>query len=190
MDDLQVTISYLELLPPIIGQKFLNKPEPQDYKIINHDQPEVRLFRHLYHGVGHEWGWYEQKYKQDSVIAERLRHPLNDFYLLVPKDKPIDLTSDQAISQIAGFLECDRRNPAAPNIHLFGLVKSAQGKGLGPFLLAAVLDELWQANPKPEKITVDTCTLDHPNALSHYLNLGFKLTHTQEKRIKRSLLQA
>jgi hypothetical protein len=42
---------------------------------------------------------------------------------------------------------------------------------LGPFLLNCAIDAAWSGGAK--KLTVNTCTLDHPKALGLYQRAGF-----------------
>jgi GNAT superfamily N-acetyltransferase len=70
-----------------------------------------------------------------------------------------------------GFCEFDRRE--FPNVELknFGLVSEAQGRGLGPWLLAVALLEQWESNPS--RIWLHTDTWDHPAAVRVYERAGF-----------------
>ena len=68
-------------------------------------------------------------------------------------------------------------------IQYFGLMPEFIGKGLGKYFLQWVIAKAWSYNP--EWIQLNTCTLDHPNALSVYKNAGFKEVRTeiQNRRI-------
>jgi GNAT superfamily N-acetyltransferase len=72
-----------------------------------------------------------------------------------------------------GFCEFDRG--AFPQIELtnFGLVPTAQGRGLGPWLLATALQGEWRSNP--DRIWLHTDEWDHPAARSVYERAGFRI---------------
>ena len=53
----------------------------------------------------------------------------------------------------------------------FGLFPQSIGKGLGKYFLQWSINKAWSFNPK--WIQVNTCALDHPNALPLYKKMGF-----------------
>ena len=55
------------------------------------------------------------------------------------------------------------------------------GKGLGKYLLNWAVDQAWSYGP--EKLTVDTCTLDHPRAIGEYQRAGFRPVKQVQKRM-------
>ena len=72
-----------------------------------------------------------------------------------------------------GFCEFDRG--ALPEIELknFGLIPSAQSRGLGPWLLLVALREEWKSCPT--RIWLHTDTWDHPAAIRVYQRAGFRV---------------
>jgi GNAT superfamily N-acetyltransferase len=72
-----------------------------------------------------------------------------------------------------GFCEFDRGE--FPHIELknFGLVPEAQGRGLGPWLLATALQSEWRSQPL--RIWLHTDTWDHPAAVLVYQKAGFRI---------------
>jgi len=78
-----------------------------------------------------------------------------------------------------GFCEFDRS--AFPEIELthFGLVVSAQGHGIGPWLLDVALRSEWESGAT--RIWLHTDTWDHPAALPVYLRAGFKVYDIREE---------
>ncbi len=78
-----------------------------------------------------------------------------------------------------GFCEFDRS--AFPEIELknFGLVPEAQGRGLGPWLLATALQGEWRSNP--QRIWLHTDASDHPAALHVYERAGFRIFEVREE---------
>ncbi|MEM9031109.1 MAG: GNAT family N-acetyltransferase, partial [Pseudomonadota bacterium] len=66
----------------------------------------------------------------------------------------------------------DLSAPSETDLAYFGLVPSAVGRGLGTYLLRTAILTAWSRDGL-EKLTVNTCTLDHPRALQHYQRNGF-----------------
>ena len=80
----------------------------------------------------------------------------------------------------AGFAEFVREEDYTEILY-FGLFNDFVGKGYGKQFLQEVISEAWSNNPK--WIQLNTCKLDHPNALLNYQKNGFVLQETKlEKR--------
>ena len=83
----------------------------------------------------------------------------------------------------AGFAELDFRGfPKVVDLSYFGLVPEFIGRRLGPWLLRWTIEAMWRRGPK--RITVNTCTLDHPSALPLYQRLGFTAYDRRESWIR------
>jgi GNAT superfamily N-acetyltransferase len=59
-------------------------------------------------------------------------------------------------------------------------VPGAQGRGLGPWLLATALHAEWRSNP--DRIWLHTDTWDHPAALGVYARAGFQVFDERDER--------
>lgn len=70
----------------------------------------------------------------------------------------------------AGFLELVLEDEYVELLY-FGLLSDFIGKGLGKPFLTWSIHKAWSYNPK--WIQLNTCELDHGNALSNYKKLGF-----------------
>ena len=53
----------------------------------------------------------------------------------------------------------------------FGMMEHAIGRGFGRWFLGAAIEAAWAYHP--ERVIVQTCTLDHPSALALYQKMGF-----------------
>ena len=53
----------------------------------------------------------------------------------------------------------------------FGLVPEFQGRGLAKFFLSEAIVTAWMSSP--EKVIIETNTLDSPRALQMYQRMGF-----------------
>ncbi len=117
-------------------------------------------YLHLYRRVGEPWRWDQRLLMAEGELAALLAGGSLDIYVLRDvQGEPL------------GFCEFDRRE--FPNVELknFGLVSEAQGRGLGPWLLAVALLEQWESNPS--RIWLHTDTWDHPAAVRVYERAGF-----------------
>jgi ribosomal protein S18 acetylase RimI-like enzyme len=72
-----------------------------------------------------------------------------------------------------GFCEFDRSEFPSIELKNFGMVSEAQGRGLGPRLLAVALHREWQSGP--HLIWLHTDTWDHPAAVRVYQRAGFEI---------------
>lgn len=167
-DTLSVTITHLELsarpartFPPL----------PEGARLERLTRPSVRFYRYLYDAVGRDWLWWERRAKTDAEIAALLHDPAVEVRVLTVDGEPM------------GFCELDFRVPEAPDLALFGLVPEATGRGLGPAMMGCVQDAVW-GRPETRRMTLNTCTLDHPKALAFYQGIGFRPVRTEDKVIR------
>ena len=70
-----------------------------------------------------------------------------------------------------GFFMIETKGETA-DLAFFGLVPEAVGQGLGEWLLRTAVLTAWQREGV-RRMTVQTCTLDHPRALRSYQKAGF-----------------
>lgn len=156
-DKLDVVVTYLEMTarpvrPPL--------PHPAGkIALLRAESPSVPFYRFLYNTVGEAWFWYERRRMSDEALAAIIGDPKVEIYVLYVDGAP------------AGYVELDRRDESDVNIALFGLMPQFIGRGLGAFLLDWAMAEAWSHAPR--RLTVNTCSLDHPNALRAYQRAGF-----------------
>ena len=155
MSDTTVRVSYLELTRP--------PPPPDDRShaeriAVEKLPPDDYL--DLYRRVGEPLRW-DQRLKMPRIeLASLLASTRSQIYVL-----------RNETTQAIGFCEFER-DPPEIELKNFGLVPSAQGKGLGSFLLRTALHEEWQL--RPQRIWLHTDNWDHPAALKLYEALGFQ----------------
>ncbi|MDP9138920.1 MAG: GNAT family N-acetyltransferase, partial [Pseudomonadota bacterium] len=65
-------------------------------------------------------------------------------------------------------------------IKYFGLIPDFQGRGLGKWFLAEAIAAAWSGSP--QRVIVDTCTLDGRAALPLYQRSGF-VPYARETRL-------
>ena len=166
---LRFTVTYLEMterpaMPP--------PPPPARSKValMRAMAPTAAFYRFLYDRVGKSWLWWERKLLDDEALTAVIHDERIGIYVLYVEGVP------------AGFAELDCRE--APDILLsyFGLMPEFIGRGLGPYLLYSAIDIAW-SHHQPERLLVNTNTLDHPRALPLYQRFGFRPVRRQEEEI-------
>ena len=168
MEQVDVTVSYLEMLAPAI------RPAPvprDDLSVLHMPSPGVPYYRSLYNAVGKDFHWLGRRKMSDEALAAILADPLNVLHVLHIDGEP------------AGLAELDQRQPNEIELSQFGLMRDFIGKGLGKWFLQWALAKAWSY--APNRIWLHTCTLDHPAALPNYLKAGFVLL--KQEVIRREL---
>ncbi len=158
MPPIPLTITYLEMT----RRPGLNRNHPDESRIalMRLEQPPVDFYRYLYHAVGEQWYWVDRKRLTDWQLAQLL------------EDDRVEISVLYAGGVPAGFVELDFRKPRQTNINYLGLVSRFIGRGLGRFLLNWAIEDAWN-HAGVRRLTINTCTLDHPSALALYQSAGF-----------------
>ena len=162
---IEVVIAYLEMTAPPTRPTV--PAPPGKLALLRAENPPVAFYRYLYDNVGEPWFWIDRRKLDDEALAAILADPLVELYVLYVGGVP------------AGYVELDRRPEPDINLAYFGLMPEFTGRGLGPWLLNWAVDAAWQHRPR--RLTVDTCTLDHPKALAVYQRAGF-VPYRQERK--------
>jgi GNAT superfamily N-acetyltransferase len=156
---LPVTITFLEMTERP-AHPHLSPPQGLNCTLLRLREPSVRFYRYLYDTVGEPWLWFERRAMVDEELARIVQDERIEIYVLNVDGEP------------AGFAEFDRRFPPDIELVYFGLMPDFIGKGLGRYLLTWAIDTAW--NHAPERLWVNTNTLDHPKALPLYQRCGFR----------------
>lgn len=128
--------------------------------LLKADSPPVWYFRALYDAVGRDYAWTDLHASEDTDIAAWLASPDVALYSLINHGWP------------QGFFLLDWRAGDSCELAYFGMVPQATGRGFGRWMLRTAILTAW-ARDEVRKLTVNTCTLDHPRALIHYQANGF-----------------
>ena len=80
-------------------------------------------------------------------------------------------------SATAGYFELQQHTGAAVEVMYFGLVPAFIGGGLGGWLLTRAAEEAFALGA--ERVILNTCTLDAPQALPNYLSRGFTIVREE-----------
>ncbi|WP_316014344.1 GNAT family N-acetyltransferase [Roseobacter sp. HKCCA0434] len=124
------------------------------------ENPPVRYFLDLYRGVGEAYEWMDRVEQRREEVAEYVGDPNVHLYTLMRDGWP------------AGFFQLDFREAGVCDLAYFGLMPEVVGQGLGGWLLKTAIHAGWDG-PGVARMTVNTCTLDHPRALQMYQKMGF-----------------
>lgn len=162
------TITYLEMAErPSYGLAQL----PGDVRLERAIDPPVWYFLSLYDAVGRDYEWqdrFDQAEDDPAALQAFVRSPDVVIWTALRHGWP------------AGFFMLDWREAGECDLAYFGLVPQAVGAGLGPLLLQTAIATGWTGEGV-EKMTINTCTLDHPAALRLYQEMGFMPVSREEK---------
>jgi GNAT superfamily N-acetyltransferase len=115
-------------------------------------------------------GLVDRRRVSDEELEEILHAATTDLYVIYINGVP------------AGFVELNSAElPETVDIAYFGIMPEFIGMRLGPYFLRWALDAAWDM--EPERVTVNTCTLDHPKALPMYQRAGFEPIFRRELEI-------
>jgi GNAT superfamily N-acetyltransferase len=158
------TVTYLEMTarPPETG------PAPEGLSLVRSEAPPAWWFLALYDAVGRDHHWFGMHAEPEAEVEAWIGHERAELWVLQGRGWP------------QGFVLLDGAAPPRAEIAYFGLVPEAVGRGWGRWFLAWSVSRAWSL-PGTERVTVNTCTLDHPRALPTYLAAGFEPVRTEER---------
>ncbi|MFV3077726.1 GNAT family N-acetyltransferase [Niveispirillum fermenti] len=155
---LKVTVTYLEMTARPVRRQ---RPHPHErLSLLRAENCTLSFYRYLYDTVGEEWLWWFRR----ALPATELRTIL--------ADTRVEIYVAHVAGVPAGYVELDRRTPGCCEIQYLGLVPEFIGMRIGPWLLDWAIEAAWNG-AGVEKVTVNTCDLDHPRALMTYQKAGF-----------------
>jgi len=168
-DTISYSVSYLEMEE---GPDFDWPKEPTgDILILRAKNPPARYFLSLYEAVGKDYEW------TDKLICPC--HEVDEFL----SDSDVELFTFIKDGWTAGFYMLDKRKKGVCDLAYFGLLPEAIGSGYGEYLLETAVKMGWESRGI-KKLTVNTNSLDHPNALPLYRKIGFNVIRiAQETRV-------
>lgn len=136
------------------------RPPSEDATLVRSEHPLPALGRFLYRAVGGDWYWTDRL----DWSEERWRDWLEqaETWVAYVRGTP------------AGYFELYARPDGTVDIVLLGLLSWAIGQGLGGWLLTRAIERAWELGP--DRVTVNTCSLDGPHALANYQARGFAVT--------------
>lgn len=152
-----VTVTFLEMTAP--PANYSHPPMNRQVALLKTRNMPLHFYRYLIDRVGRKWHWVNALRLDDEELAAGIHEPGRDIRVLYLDGAP------------AGFFDIKTHLPEETEIAYFGMMEHATGQGLGRWFLGAAIEAAWATNPR--RISVQTCTLDHPAALPLYQKLGF-----------------
>ena len=138
---------------------------PDGYRLDHAPDAPYWYFLSLYRAVGRDWEWQDRLAQTEERVRAFAEHPAVEVWTLQSRGFP------------QGFYMLDFRTRSDCDLAYFGMVPEAVGGGLGKRLLQSAIAEAWSRGI--DRMTVNTCTLDHPRALGLYQAMGFQARRTE-----------
>ena len=157
--ELSYTVTFLEMTE-CPSYPWPNLPATHPATLLHAETPPSWYFLTLYDAVGRDYAWEDMHSEDPEELQAWLDHPDVALYTLMMKGWP------------QGFFLLDGRGEGVTDLGYFGLVPEAVGQGLGTYLLRTAILTAW-GREELRRLTVNTCTLDHPRALRNYQANGF-----------------
>ncbi len=153
----ETVVTFLEMTEP--QYPALHPPANVRVALMRAVKPPLHFYRYLYDVIGRDFAWVDRKVMGDDELETVIHAETTDIRVLYVEGAP------------AGFFELNSANEDALWLQYLGLVPDFQGRGLGKFLLSEAVTAAWETGP--ERLRVETCTLDDPRALALYQRVGF-----------------
>lgn len=163
-EEVAVHVTRLEMVSP----SSVAVPVPAGIRlaIMLAENMPLHLYRYLYEIIGKPHHWMLRRTQSDEVVSEIIKAEETRILMLYVDGCP------------AGFAEMRLNLPESVDLHYFGLMPDYQGRGLAKFFFSEVLAAAWSHNP--QKLCLETNTLDSPRALQLYQRMGFAPVSTAE----------
>ena len=157
MAAIETTVTYLEMTAELSW----HFPPPVNFKLMlmRAERPSVGFYRYLYDTAGRDYHWVDRKKLGDAELGS------------IIGDSSVEIWVLYALGEPAGFFEFACRDAKLVELQYLALLTQFHGLGLGKWFLAEAIRACWAR--KPERVIVETCTLDAPAALPLYQKLGF-----------------
>jgi ribosomal protein S18 acetylase RimI-like enzyme len=128
--------------------------------------PTPAFNRFMYQAVGGEWFWIDKSNWSEQEWLDYVQQDTLQTWGAWLNDTP------------CGYFELERKGTERIEIAYLGVLKDFFGQGLGRKLLIEALNRARQQGG--QKITVNTCSLDHPAALANYQARGMIITREEK----------
>ena len=163
-DQLATVVTTLEMTkrPPL-------RPLPASpLRLVRWAKPTAAAYQTLFRRVGGPWLWFSRLAMSQDALLAIIHRPAIEIYAV----------ADRAGIEV-GLLELEFGHGGQCELSYFGLVPELTGRGHGRWLMGEAMARIWR--PGITRVTVNTCTLDHPSALKFYQTQGFApITRTIE----------
>jgi GNAT superfamily N-acetyltransferase len=171
--DVEVVISYLELMAPVpsLGDSRPDgsfRPWPAGIELRHERAPEVAsVARSMYLSVGAAYHWLDRADWTEEQWRAEVDH------------EGVELWTARIGEEIVGYFLLHVERDSV-ELKYFGLTPRFVGRGIGGPLLSAAIQRARSIGPG--RVTLNTCSLDHPAALPNYLARGFRVVRSAVER--------
>jgi len=153
-------VTHLEMCHP---QPMRPVPQVAGAALRRVEAPDIAWYRDIFKRVGgDDWLWFSRLALDDAALARVLSDPGSRISAL-----SLDGRDE-------GFFELQFSEDGTCELAFLGVTRAALGIGAGRMMMAAALAEAWAGSIT--RLTVHTCTFDHPAALDFYRRCGFHVT--------------
>ena len=159
------TVTHLEMKRP--PPRLPPQPVGNRLALMRTEPMPLHFYRYLYDTIGEKWAWVERRGLSDADLAARVQKTGIEISVLYGNGAP------------AGYFELNFAELPVVDLVYFGLFPEWTGKGVGSWLLGCAVSEAFSRGA--EKITLNTCTLDHPAALPSYQKMGFEPVRQEDR---------
>ncbi len=154
----ETVVTYLEMtVPPRVLPP---QPVGPRLALMKVDTIPLHFYRYLYATIGRDWLWVDRLELDDDALAEKVQREGIEISVLYANGAP------------AGYFELNLAGGKTADLVYFGLMPDWTGRKIGPWFLGCAVMEAFSAGA--ERLTINTCTLDHPGALRLYQRIGFQ----------------
>ncbi|HET9065170.1 MAG TPA: GNAT family N-acetyltransferase [Gemmatimonadales bacterium] len=130
------------------------------------DGEQAGVVREMYRRVGAAWHWLDRAHWTVGEWAS---------FLLA---KQAEVWLAESGGGAVGFVVLGTQEGDEVEICYFGLVPEWIGRGAGAWLLDRAIDRAWALGP--DRLRLETCSLDAPAALPNYLARGFEVRREEQ----------
>ncbi|MFN4274395.1 MAG: GNAT family N-acetyltransferase [Aliihoeflea sp.] len=156
-EPIPVTVTYLEMTRR--PGRYAPLPLGAQIALLRVKQIPLHFYRYLMDRVGRKWHWVNALRKSEEELLAAVHGEGRDIRVFYLDGAP------------AGFFDLDASEKRVVELAYFGMMEHAIGRGFGRWFLDAAVEAAW--SHEPDKVIVQTCTLDHPSALALYQKVGF-----------------
>ena len=169
---IDTTVTWLKYLGNYSNKSFANS---NNVKINKINKISINLYKKIYKEVGSKYNWISRLKLNEKELKEIVHNKNVEIYLMTVK------------GLFVGFLELDYRSLKEIKIVHLGLTESFIGKGYGKILLNFAINKAKKIGITP--LTLQTNSLDHPNALMFYQKNGFQVFSRRDTKVIKSHIE-
>lgn len=163
----ETVVTHLEMTEP--PRMLPPQPVGPRLALMKVDTIPLHFYRYLYATIGRDWLWVERLDLDDNALAQMVQREGIEISVLYANGAP------------AGYFELDLAGSNIIDLVYFGLMPEWTGRKIGPWFLGCAVMEGFSAGA--ERLTINTCTLDHPGALRLYQHIGFQPVRRETKNL-------